>query len=161
METLSSRQNMVITFFYQVLIWQTITMLVSIKLFGIPSFSFSAQIKMEIYLPPWIILLLPSWIICQDCLRNCQKLQTRQKYLLTFVEWTKQRSLHCWDSLHLIVCNTDSSIHIHKFIPQEVWKAFNIGINPWNIIAVLHSSRDTICWISPFCWRSFHIHVMV
>ncbi len=33
---------------------------------------------MEIYLPPWIFLPLPGWmIICQDYMRVCQKLQTK------------------------------------------------------------------------------------
>ncbi len=85
----------------------------------------------------------------------------RQKFWSTFVEWKKKRSLHQWDSWHCIVSNTDSPIHIHDFFAPEVWKAFNVGINAWNITAVLHSSGDTIWWISPFCWRSFHIYVKV
>ncbi len=52
--------------------------------------------------------------------KNCNQ---RKYYWSTFVEWTKQRSLHWWDIWHCIVCNTDSPIHIHKFIPPEVWKA--------------------------------------
>ena len=59
---------------------------------------------------------------------------------------------------HIALFATDSPIHIHKFIPPEVWKAFNVGINAWNNTAGLHSSGDTIWWISPFCWRSFHLH---
>ncbi len=68
---------------------------------------------------------------------------------------------HWWDSWHCIVCNTDSFIHIHKFIPQEVWKAFNVGINAWNITAVLYSNRDRTRWLSPFPWRLFLIHLKV
>ncbi len=117
---------------------------------------------MEIYLPPWILLLLPGWLlfvkIVWGTVRNCKQ---RRNFWSTFVKWKKQRSLHQWDSWHCIVCNTDSPIHIHKFIPPEVWKAFNVGINAWNIIAVPHSSGNTIWWISPFCLRSFHIHVKV
>ncbi len=72
-----------------------------------------------------------------------------------------KNSIHWWDNGHCIVCNTDSPIHIHKYIQTEVWKAFNVGINAWNITAVLHLNGDTIWWISPFCWKSFHIHVTV
>ncbi len=42
-----------------------------------------------------------------------------------------------------MLCNTDSPIHIHKIIPTEVWKAFNVGINAWNITAVLHSKTQS------------------
>ena len=61
--------------------------------------------------------------------RNCKQ---RQTFWSTNVASKKQRLLHRWDSLHCIACNTDSPIHIHKFIPPEVWKAFNVGINAWS-----------------------------
>ncbi len=112
---------------------------------------------MEIYLPPWILLLLPGWIIIyQDYKRVCQKLQTKAKFLIN--KYCIKIASHRW---HCTVFSTDSPIHIHKFIPPEVWKAFNVGINAWNITAVLQSNGDTIWWISPFSWRSFHIHITV
>ncbi len=92
-------------------------------------------------------------------MRDCQKLQTKQNVWSTCVKWKKQESLHQWDSRLCCVCNTDSPIHIHKFIPPEVWKAFNVGINAWNITAVLYSNGDRTRWLSPFSWRSFHIHL--
>ncbi len=89
---------------------------------------------MKIYLPTWILLLLPSWItFFQHCLRDCQKLQTKANFLINMCWMKKQVSLHWWDSGHWIVCNADSPINIRKFIPPEVWKAFNVGINSWNI----------------------------
>ncbi len=92
--------------------------------------SSSAQIYMEIYLSPWILLPLPSWImIYQHCLRDYQKLQTKTKCLINMCGMKKQALLHQWDSWHCVVCNTDSPIHIHKFISSEVWKAFNVGVN--------------------------------
>ncbi len=118
---------------------------------------------MEIYLPPWILLLLPRWIlIYQHFLRDCQKLQTKTSFLINIC-WRKknQESIHQRHRWHCIVCNTDSPIHIHKFIPSEVWKAFNVGINAWNIIAVLDSNGDRTTWICHFSWRSFHIHFKV
>ncbi len=68
----------------------------------------------------------------------------------TYVEWKKQESLHQIDSGHCIEYNTDSPINIYKFIPPEVWEAFNIGINAWNITAALYSIRDRTNWLSPF-----------
>ncbi len=73
----------------------------------------------------------------------------------------KQASLHLWDSWHCIVCNTNSPIDIHKFIPLEVWKAFNVGINTWNMTAVPCSNGDRTTWLSPFSWRFFLIHLKV
>ncbi len=104
---------------------------------------------MEIYLSPWILLLLPSWIIIyKHCLRDYQKLQLKAKCWSTCVEWKKQTPLHWWDCWHCIVCNIDSPIHIHKFIPPEVWKAFNVGINAWNITAIVFSNEDrTTCFL--------------
>ncbi len=72
-----------------------------------------------------------------------------------------QASLNQWDSCNCIVCNTDSPIHIHKFIPREVWKAFNVGVNTWNITAVLYSNGDRTRWLSPFYWRFFLMHLKV
>ncbi len=77
------------------------------------------------------------------------------------MEWKKQTLLHWWDSWHCIVWNTDSPIHIHKFIPPEVWEAFNVEINAWNITAVLYSYEDRTTWLSPFPWRLFLIHLKV
>ncbi len=79
----------------------------------------------------------------------------------TYIEWKKQASLHRWDSGHCIVCNTDHPIHIHKFIPPEVWKEFYVEINATNITAVLYSNGDRTIWPSPFSWNSFHIHPKV
>ncbi len=92
-------------------------------------------------------------------MRICQKLQTKANFLINKCGIKKQDSIHWWDSGHCIVCNKDFPIHIHKFIPPEVWKAFNVGINAWNITAFLHSNGDTTSWLSPFCWRSFHVDV--
>ncbi len=117
---------------------------------------------MEIYLPPWILLLLPSWItICQDYLRVCQKLQTKANVLIKKGCIKKQASIHWRHRWHCIVCNIDSTIHIHKFIPPEVSKAFNVGINAWNITAVLYSNGVRTTWIFCLSWRSFHIHITV
>ncbi len=119
---------------------------------------------MEIYLSPWILLLLPSLIIfiniAWGTLRNCKQ---RRKVWSCFLEWKQktQSSLHQWDSCNRIVCNTDSPIHIQKFIPQEVWKVFNVGINGWNITAVLYSNEDRTRWLSSFSWRLFLIHLKV
>ncbi len=119
---------------------------------------------MEIYLSPWILLPLPSLIIFyQHCLRDYQKLQTKTK-ILTNISGMKTKNatlLHQWDGCNCIVCNTNSPLHIHKFIPQEVWKAFNVGINAWNITAVLHSNGDRNRWLFSFSWRFFLIHLKV
>ncbi len=105
---------------------------------------------MEIYLPPWILLLLPSWIIiCQDYLRVCHKLQTKVNFWSTNVASKKEASTHWRHRWHCIVCNTDSSIQIHKFTPPEVLKAFNVGFNAWNITAVQYSNEVRTTWI--FC----------
>ncbi len=77
------------------------------------------------------------------------------------MEWKKKASPHWWDSWHRIVCNTDSPIHIHKVITQEVSKAFNVGINAWNITAVLYSNGDWTRWLLPFSWRFWLIHLKV
>ncbi len=117
---------------------------------------------MEIYLSPWILLPLPSWIIFyQHCLRNYQKLQTKAKCLINMCGIKKKASLHWWDRWHCIRCNTDSPFHIHKFIPPEIRKAFNVGINTWNITVVLFSNGDRTTWLSPFSWRLFLIHLKV
>ncbi len=73
----------------------------------------------------------------------------------------KKASPQRWDSWHWIVWNTDSSIHIHKFIPPEVSKAFNVRINAWNITAVLYPNGDRTSWLSSFSWRFFLIHLKV
>ncbi len=90
--------------------------------------------------------------------RNCKQ---RQSFWSTYVKWNKQISLHWWGSWHCFVCNTDSPIHIHKFITPEVWKAFNVGIKAWNIAAVLYSNGVQTKRVSPFSWRSFHTHFKV
>ncbi len=51
--------------------------------------------------------------------------------------------------------------YLHKFITPEVWKTFNVGINPWNITAVLYSDGGRTRWVSPFSWRSYHINFRV
>ena len=53
-----------------------------------------------------------------------------------------EKSKHCFINEYCSVCNTDSPIHIHNFITTEVWKAFNVGINAWNIAAFLYSNGD-------------------
>ncbi len=117
---------------------------------------------MEIYLPPWILLLLPSWIIiCQDYKRVCQKLLPKAKFLINKCQIKNQASIHWRHRWHCIVCNTDSPIHIHKFIPPEVWEEINVGISAWNITAVLYSNGVRTTWIFRLSWRYFHIHVMV
>ncbi len=119
---------------------------------------------MEIYLSPWILLPVPSLIIFyQHRLRDYQKLQTKMKGLIniTGMKTKTHASLYPWDSCNWIICNTDSPIHIHKLIPQEVWKAFNVGINAWNVTAVLNSNGDRRIWLSPFSWRFFIIHLKV
>jgi hypothetical protein len=117
---------------------------------------------MEIYCSPWILLPCPSWIIFyQYCLRDHQKLQTKAKCLINMCGMKKQASLHRWDCWHCIGCNTDPPIHIHKVIPPEVWKAFNVGINAWHITSVLYSNGDKTTWLSPFSWRLFLIHIKV
>jgi hypothetical protein len=43
-------------------------------------------------------------------------------------------------------------------------KAFNVGINAWNITAVLYLNDlngDRTTWLSPFSWRFFLIHLKV
>ncbi len=77
------------------------------------------------------------------------------------MEWKKQTLPHQWDKWRCIVRNTVSPIHIHEFILQEVWKAFNVTINAWNITAVLYSNGDRTSWLSPFSWRFFLIHLKV
>ncbi len=117
---------------------------------------------MEIYLPPWILLLLPSWIIiCQVYKRVCQKLQTKANFWSTIIASTKQAYIHWRHRWNYIVCNTDSPIHVHKYIPPEVWKAFNAGINAWNITAVLYSNGVRTTWNFCLSWRSFHMHATV
>ncbi len=91
-------------------------------------------------------------------IRNCKQ---RQNVWSTCVEWKKQALLHGWDSWHCSVCNTDSPNHIHIFILPEVWKAFNVRINAWNITAVLYSNGDRTTWLSPFPWRFSLIHLKV
>ncbi len=117
---------------------------------------------MEIYHSPWILLPLPSWSffinIAWGTIRNCKR---RQRVRSTCVEWKKKASPHWWDSWHWIIWNTDSPIHIHKFIPQEVSKAFNVRINAWNITAVPYSNGDRTSWLSLFSWRFFLIHLKV
>ncbi len=73
--------------------------------------------------------------------RNCKLRQN-----VWYVEWKKQASLHRWDSWHGSVCNTDSPIHIHKFIPS---KGFN-SIQCWNQCLKYYSS-------SIFKWRQNHM----
>ncbi len=87
--------------------------------------------------------------------------ETANKGSIFHVEWKKQASIHQRHRWHCIVCSIECPIHIHKFIPPEVWKAFNVGINAWNIIAVLHSNGDRTTWLCRFSWRSFHIYFKV
>ncbi len=143
-------------YYHQIQIWQVITKLVSIKLFGSPLLSSFAQISLLSY----FVHLEFSYRyqagsffinIVWGTIRNCKQ---RRSVWSTCVEWKKQALPHWWDSWHCIACNTDSPIHIHKFIPHELWKAFNVGINAWNIIAVLYSNGDRTTWLSPFPWRS-------
>ncbi len=94
--------------------------------------------------------------ITRGSVRNC-----KVKFGSKNVASKKQASFHSRHRWHCIVCNTDSPIHIHKFIPPEVWKAFNVGINAWNITAVLYLNGVSTTWIFRLSWRSFHIHVMV
>ncbi len=94
-------------------------------------------------------------------MRVCQKLQTKAKFLINKCGIKKQDSIHWRHRWHCIVCNTDSPIHIHKFIPPEFWEEINVGINAWNITAVLYSHGVRTTWIFCLSWRYFHIHVTV
>ncbi len=104
----------------------------------------------------WSFFINIAW----GTIRNCKQ---RRRVWSTFLEWKQKTpaSLHRWDSCNCIVWNTDSPIHIHKLIPQEVWKAFNIGINAWNIKAVPYSNGDRTRLLSPFSWRFFLVHLKV
>ncbi len=52
-------------------------------------------------------------------------------------------------------------IDYHQYCSSSVWKAFNVGINTWNITAVLYSNGDQTRWICHFSSRSFRIHFKV
>ncbi len=58
---------------------------------------------MGIYLSPWILLPLPSWVICINIawgtIRNCK---WRQRVWSTRVEWKKKALPHQWDSWHAL-----------------------------------------------------------